>query len=70
MNTRVQVWFSDKLFEEDFVFYKGYPVVKYPQLEQYLAHIEEMTPTDPPMVYGLHSNADITCVGTRPIGLH
>ncbi|XP_052128978.1 dynein axonemal heavy chain 8-like [Frankliniella occidentalis] len=60
LNTFAKVWFSDKLFEENFQFYAGYPVVKFPQVEQYLTYIEEMSPTDPPMAYGLHSNADIT----------
>lgn len=54
------MWFSEKIFEDEFVFYKGYPVIKFPQVEQYLTYIEEMPPTDPPMVYGLHSNANIT----------
>lgn len=60
LNTFARVWFSENMFSENFVFYKGYPIVRFKYLAQYLDYIEEMSPVDPPQVYGLHSNADIT----------
>lgn len=60
LNTFAKLWYSDALFTEDFVFYKGYPVLTYKQVSDYLKVIDEMPTIDPPQVYGLHSNADIT----------
>ena len=34
--------------------------MKYKSLEEYIAAIDKMQIVDPPQVYGLHSNADIT----------
>ncbi|KOX80134.1 Dynein heavy chain 8, axonemal [Melipona quadrifasciata] len=53
LNTFAKLWFS-------FVFYKGYPVLVYKQVTEYLKVIDEMNPIDPPQVYGLHPNANIT----------
>ncbi|KAK9298339.1 hypothetical protein QLX08_008257 [Tetragonisca angustula] len=60
LNTFTKLWFSDAIFSEDFVFYKGYPVLVYKQVTEYLKVIDEMNPIDPPQVYGLHPNANIT----------
>lgn len=60
LNTFSKVWLSDNLFEDNFVFHKGYPVIKYKQVNEYITKIEDMPSTDPPQAYGLHSNADIT----------
>ncbi|CAD1473088.1 unnamed protein product [Heterotrigona itama] len=60
LNTFAKLWFSDSIFSEDFVFYKGYPVLVYKQVTEYLKIIDEMNPIDPPQVYGLHPNANIT----------
>ncbi|XP_052872308.1 dynein axonemal heavy chain 8 [Anopheles cruzii] len=60
LNTFARVWFSDALFEDTFRFYKDYRVVRFKTLEEYLEEIETMALVDPPQVYGLHSNADIT----------
>ncbi|KAI4493643.1 hypothetical protein M0804_001819 [Polistes exclamans] len=60
LNTFSKVWFSDALFTEDFEFYKGYPVLNYSNVTDYLKVIDSMASIDPPQVYGLHSNADIT----------
>ncbi|XP_076677676.1 dynein heavy chain 8, axonemal kl-3 isoform X2 [Andrena cerasifolii] len=60
LNTFAKLWYSDVLFAEDFVFYKGYPILAYKQVSDYLKVIDEMPTIDPPQVYGLHSNADIT----------
>uniref|UniRef100_A0A6P7GBN3 Dynein heavy chain 8, axonemal-like n=1 Tax=Diabrotica virgifera virgifera TaxID=50390 RepID=A0A6P7GBN3_DIAVI len=60
LNTFCKVWFSELIFVEDFMFYKGYKIVKYKSVTDYIAHIDGFAPTDPPQAYGLHSNADIT----------
>lgn len=60
LNTFAKVWFSDALFAEDFEFYKGYTVLSYNNITDYLKVIDSMASIDPPQVYGLHSNADIT----------
>ncbi|XP_048268511.1 dynein axonemal heavy chain 8 [Bombus terrestris] len=63
LNTFAKLWFLDAIFSEDFVFYKGYPVLVYKQVTDYLKVIDEMSSIDPPQVYGLHLNANITYQG-------
>lgn len=60
LNTFAKVWFSEALFTETFQFFKGYGIMKYRLHKDYMLNIEELPPVDPPQVYGLHSNADIT----------
>lgn len=60
--TFTRVWFSDQLFSETFQFYKGYGILAYKNIPEYLEAIETMKTVDPPQAYGLHSNADITLV--------
>lgn len=60
LNTFCKVWFSDATFQDDFMFFKGYKVVRFKNVTDYIAHIDTFASTDPPQVYGLHSNADIT----------
>ncbi|KAF5272453.1 hypothetical protein FQR65_LT04921 [Abscondita terminalis] len=60
LNTFAYVWFCDALFHPDFNLYKGYKIFKFKQIQEYLDQFELMNPTDPPQVYGLHPNADIT----------
>ncbi|EEB13574.1 ciliary dynein heavy chain, putative [Pediculus humanus corporis] len=60
LNTFTKVWFSEAMFNENFVFYKGYGIVRFKYLNQYLEYIDEMSQVDPPQVYGLHPNANIT----------
>ncbi|XP_015430178.1 PREDICTED: dynein heavy chain 8, axonemal [Dufourea novaeangliae] len=60
LNTFAKIWFSESLFVEDFAFFKGYSVLVYKQVTDYLKVIDEMPTVDPPQVYGLHRNADIT----------
>lgn len=60
LNTFARVWFSESVFEEEFRFYKGYKILRYKNLPDFIAEIETMNNTDPPQAYGLHSNADIT----------
>ncbi|XP_076295220.1 dynein heavy chain 8, axonemal kl-3 [Lasioglossum baleicum] len=60
LNTFAKLWFSEALFTEDFMFFKGYPVLVLKQVTDYLKVVDEMATVDPPQVYGLHRNADIT----------
>lgn len=60
LNTFAKVWFSDKMFNDDFQFYKGYKIYKYKQVTDYITTIESFPGADPPQAYGLHPNADIT----------
>lgn len=60
LNTFALVWFSDNMFHEDFNFYRGYKILRFKNLGEYFSAIEAMGTIDPPQVYGLHPNADIT----------
>ncbi|KAG5316447.1 DYH8 protein, partial [Acromyrmex insinuator] len=60
LNTFAKLWFTEALFAEGFVFYKGYPLLVLKQVSDYLKAIDIMSPVDSPQVYGLHPNADIT----------
>ncbi|CAG9816206.1 unnamed protein product [Phaedon cochleariae] len=60
LNTFCRVWFNDNVFNDDFMFYKGYKIVRFKNISDYVAHIDTFAATDPPQAYGLHSNADIT----------
>lgn len=60
LSTFTRVWFTDQLFSEDFQFYKGYGIMKFKNIPEYLEEIEKMKTVDPPQAYGLHTNADIT----------
>ncbi|XP_044594901.1 dynein axonemal heavy chain 8 [Cotesia glomerata] len=60
LNTFTKVWFTESLFTENFLFHTGYGVLNFKQVTDYMSAIEEMEPIDPPQVYGLHRNADIT----------
>lgn len=60
LNTFCTVWFNDNIFNENFLFYKGYKIITLKQVTDYLNIIDTFPPTDPPQAYGLHSNADIT----------
>lgn len=48
------------MFAEAFEFYRGYKIITKKSIEEYLDHFDTMSTTDPPNVYGLHRNADIT----------
>ncbi|XP_052892579.1 dynein axonemal heavy chain 8 [Anopheles moucheti] len=60
LNTFARVWFSDAMFEETFRFFREYRIMRFKTVEEYLEAIDNMPLVDPPQVYGLHSNADIT----------
>ncbi|KAG5338491.1 DYH8 protein, partial [Acromyrmex heyeri] len=60
LNTFAKLWFTEALFAEGFVFYKGYPLLVLKQVSDYLKAIDTMSSVDSPQVYGLHPNADIT----------
>lgn len=54
------LWFSDDMLEDGFYFYKGYPLLKYKNKEEYLEDIGKLQEFDDPYVFGLHPNAYIT----------
>lgn len=60
LNTFTRVWFSEAMFSDAFNFYKGYKILSYKNISEYMAAIDVMSSIDPPQVYGLHTNADIT----------
>lgn len=63
LNTLAKVYFSERLFADDFEFYGGpqpYRVMRHKLQEEYLASIAAMSAVDVPQAYGLHPNADIT----------
>ncbi|EUB55933.1 Dynein heavy chain 5, axonemal [Echinococcus granulosus] len=61
LNTYAQVWFTDRIFMDDFQFYTGYGIPKARTVEEYQTRISELPATDSPECFGLHPNADITC---------
>eukprot|EP00108_Taenia_solium_P009032 TsM_000496300 transcript=TsM_000496300 gene=TsM_000496300 len=60
LNTYTQVWFTDRIFMDDFQFYTGYSIPKAQTVEEYQTRISELPATDSPECFGLHPNADIT----------
>lgn len=60
LNTFAKVWFTQTMFSETFLFYKGYTVLNYKLVSDYIKTIDTMASIDPPQAYGLHPNADIT----------
>ncbi|XP_078614027.1 dynein axonemal heavy chain 5-like isoform X11 [Branchiostoma floridae x Branchiostoma japonicum] len=60
LNTYCRVWFGDHMFGPNFVFYKGYPIPKCKNIQEYRDYIQSLPLKDTPEVFGLHPNADIT----------
>lgn len=60
LNTFARTYFSQPMFDEGFEFFTGYKIMQHKEIEDYLNEIEKMAEVDPPQVYGLHPNADIT----------
>lgn len=53
-------WLSNRLFMDDFVFYKGYPCLDKRLVSGYRKYIDSMSISDSPEVLGMHTNAEIT----------
>ena len=62
LNTFCKVWFGENMFQASFNFYKGYVIPRVAKLEEYIDFIQLLPAYDTPEVFGLHPNADITCV--------
>ncbi|XP_059149715.1 dynein axonemal heavy chain 5-like isoform X1 [Physella acuta] len=60
LNTFCRIWFGENMFQPGFVFYKGYNIPKCSKINEFHEYINNLPSTDPPEVFGLHSNADIT----------
>ncbi|XP_050528019.1 dynein axonemal heavy chain 8-like [Daktulosphaira vitifoliae] len=60
LNNFTVMWFVDKIFDDQFNFYKNYNILHFKKLSHYLTAIENMSLKDPPQACGLHPNADIT----------
>uniref|UniRef100_A0A8D8Y8J0 Dynein heavy chain 8, axonemal n=1 Tax=Cacopsylla melanoneura TaxID=428564 RepID=A0A8D8Y8J0_9HEMI len=68
LNAFASTWFTSGVyFDPLFNFYPSYPLLRFDgnTTDQYLAVIDKMPQTDPPPVYCLHANADITYQTTR-----
>lgn len=59
LNTFARVYFSDRMFDDSYEFFRGFSILKFKSQEEYLCTLSEMDTIDPPEVYGLHANADI-----------
>ncbi|CRK87169.1 CLUMA_CG000977, isoform A [Clunio marinus] len=65
LNCFAKAYFSDEMFKDTFAYYSekdkfSYKIVVQKTAEDYLDYFDTMPSTDPPNVYGLHPNADIT----------
>ncbi|XP_026688025.1 dynein heavy chain 5, axonemal-like [Diaphorina citri] len=62
LNTFAAVWFALEVYTNpDYQFYEGYPLMRYrDSTDRYLEAIDLLPQNDPPDVYCLHANADIT----------
>ena len=63
LSTFTQLWFSERLLQPGFEFYKNYalpPTTGARTIAGYLEHVTLLPTNDSPEVLGLHANADIT----------
>uniref|UniRef100_A0A2C9JCN9 AAA+ ATPase domain-containing protein n=1 Tax=Biomphalaria glabrata TaxID=6526 RepID=A0A2C9JCN9_BIOGL len=60
LNTFCRIWFGENMFQPTFNFYKGYTIPKCTKILEFHEYINNLPSTDPPEVFGLHANADIT----------
>ena len=61
--TFTQLWFSERLFQPGFEFYRDYGLPSPPNVRTiatYLDHVAQLPAQDSPEVLGLHANADVT----------
>ena len=54
-------WFKDEMFLPSFKFYEKYEIPNCKSVQQHLEFIDKLPPVDTPEVFGLHTNANITC---------
>ena len=59
-NTYGSEWLTTKVFSSEFEFYTNYKVPQGSDIQQFRSHVDQMSLVDPPEMFGLHSNADIT----------
>lgn len=64
LNTFCSQWFGDFMFEDKFLFYKGYSIINRKTLTEYRDVLEALPNVESPDVFGLHGNADITYQST------
>ncbi|CAF1079469.1 unnamed protein product [Adineta steineri] len=60
MITYAKKWFSDSLLSSNFKFYDNYSIPKVKRLDEYIDYIDKLPLIDPPQIFGLHPNANIT----------
>jgi len=62
LTTYGRQWFGDHMFGDSFNFYKGYTIPNLKTVDEYRSFIETLPLIDTPEVFGLHPNADISCM--------
>ncbi|GAB6028045.1 Dynein heavy chain 5, axonemal [Chamberlinius hualienensis] len=55
-----EIWFTDFLFDQNFIFYFDYKIPRVQNHQQYLDYIDKLPENESPEVFGLHPNASIT----------
>ena len=55
-----KLWFGEHMFQQNFRFYKGFPIVVYKTVREYQDYIDSLPLAISPEVFGMHPNADIT----------
>ncbi|XP_073529664.1 dynein axonemal heavy chain 8-like [Phyllobates terribilis] len=60
LSCMTKAWFSEKICDPTFCFYKGYKIPHCKTVPQFLNYIQSLPAADSPLVFGLHPNADIT----------
>lgn len=65
LNTFARIWFSERMFEDKFCFYKGYTIPKANTMQEYHTHIDALPLVDTPEVSSvLKSRSDSVVVNS------